>query len=98
MDTPSDDEVIAIYARRALRFRLVFFAFAILVLFDVLAVSRRYLDNEGAGFFIFIGLVIGVNIAWAWFRRCPRCGHSFGRRWVISTCPACEARLIPKDG
>lgn len=93
----TDDEVIAIYARRASWFRLAFLAFVILVLCDTFAVSRGLLDNRGAGLYIVIGLVVGVNIVWAWFRRCPRCGYYFGRAWVITTCPACDAPLVPNE-
>ncbi|HTK56090.1 MAG TPA: hypothetical protein VL295_04655 [Gemmatimonadales bacterium] len=101
MDDPSDEEVIAIYARRAFWFRIIFLGCALFALLDTAAVSAGLLDNRGAGLYIMIGCGVGFVAGYEWFRRCPRCGYQLGRAMnvvrALRICPECDARLTPDD-
>jgi hypothetical protein len=46
--------------------------------------------------FLALGTVLVVCSILTW--RCPRCGESFGRNWLVNQCPHCFAELTkPKQ-
>jgi hypothetical protein len=44
--------------------------------------------------FATLGVVMVVGSILIW--RCPRCGESFGRNWLVTQCPHCFAALTKR--
>ena len=50
------------------------------------------LEQFGAAVFV-VACVVASILIW----RCPRCGESFGRNWLITQCPHCFAEFTKRD-
>jgi H+/Cl- antiporter ClcA len=44
--------------------------------------------------FVVLGVACAVASILVW--RCPRCGESFGRNWLVTQCPNCFAELTER--
>jgi protein-S-isoprenylcysteine O-methyltransferase Ste14 len=56
------------------------------------AISQWTLLLEAAFGALVVMLAIGSVLVW----RCPRCGESFGRNWLVTQCPHCFAELTKR--
>jgi hypothetical protein len=63
----------------------------LLLNFGLMVILAKYLSNNLA-FFIIITLIIPIFVLQDRLRRCPKCGHHYGR-WIPEECPECKAQL-----